>query len=823
MMISTKLKLAAGILLSGIWFMLSAQPSIHQQELAFHRSEATNQQLIGDRSVPPIPLVPKPSKLNSMIFGYLPYWGNSSFLNYDLLTHIAAFSVEVSSQGQITNAHGWPWNNLINTAHSHGVKVILVATLFNGDAVHTLMTTPAYKTNFFNNMKVLVLQGNADGVNVDFESLNRSDRGAVVNNFMADFSAFMHSELPGSEVSFAGPAVNWGGWEFSGLAAACDYIFIMGYSFAGSWSSTSFPMAPLTGGTYNITNTVVSQYASVLNSNPQKLILGCPYYGYHWRTSDGSARSSVVQSVGSVTYSSAYSGAATYGRRWDALSQTPWYRYQNGTEWHQVWYDDAQSLGLKYDLAIATNLGGIGMWALGYDGNLPDLWDLIDLKFGSGQLPPPAKPIALRVDIESSTQLRVQFQAAANATKYFIYLSSDGVVFSDSLSVSTTDIIISGLQSDSLYYLRVRSANSNGMSQPTAVLAGVPSAAGKSILVVNGFDRTSGTNNSFNFIRQHADAIHANGFALSSAENEAISLNLLSLRDFEMVDWILGDESTADDTFNGIEQDSIKSFLRHGGQLFVSGAEIGWDLVERGSIADQNFYRRFLKAEYLEDAPLNQPATWYGAEAVAGGIFDGVAPFSFDDGTHGTFDVDWPDAIAPAEGSQNCLKFQGVTLSDASAGVYYEGFFPGGNVSGRLVHLSVPFETVYPQMIRRQLMQRILDWFGQPLSIIPEKLPEHVESFILYQNYPNPFNPETVIRFELKQPARITLQVFDLLGRKISGFESKRFSAGVHSWRWDGSGPGGERAGSGTYVYRVTAYYANGQKHVMSRKMILMR
>ena len=73
---------------------------------------------------------------------------------------------------------------------------------------------------------------------------------------MADLTAYLHAEIPGCEVTFAGPAVNWSGaWDLPGLAASCDGIFIMGYAFWGSWSSTTGPNAPLIGGSYNITDT----------------------------------------------------------------------------------------------------------------------------------------------------------------------------------------------------------------------------------------------------------------------------------------------------------------------------------------------------------------------------------------------------------------------------------------------------------------------------------------------------------------------------------------------------------------------------------------
>ena len=94
------------------------------------------------------------------------------------------------------------------------------------------------------------------GVNIDFENISSADRGEVLNGFMADLKNYLHAEMPGSEVSIAIPPINWGGWQFMGLAEACDYMFIMGYNFYGSWSETSGACAPLTGGSYNITNSL---------------------------------------------------------------------------------------------------------------------------------------------------------------------------------------------------------------------------------------------------------------------------------------------------------------------------------------------------------------------------------------------------------------------------------------------------------------------------------------------------------------------------------------------------------------------------------------
>ncbi len=326
------------------------------------------------------PLQTRTGGPGATVFGYLPYWEKTAALRYDLLTHVACFSVGANADGSISNSHGWPWTSVISAAHQNGVKVILVVTQFDPDTALALITHAAAKSHFFVNLKALMLAGQSDGVNIDFEG--SGTYRSHINGFMADLTTYLHAEVPGSEVTFAGPAVNWGGgWDLAGLANSCDGIFIMGYDFYGSWSTTSGPCAPLTGGSYNITNTVYTQYKEVTQNNPQKLILGVPYFGKHWTTATSDPRSAVTAYIGSAFYSSAQAQAETYGLLWDAASQTPWYRYHDGADWHQVWFDNADSIRLKFQLAKNAGLQGVGIWALGYDAGRTELWNVIRDEF----------------------------------------------------------------------------------------------------------------------------------------------------------------------------------------------------------------------------------------------------------------------------------------------------------------------------------------------------------------------------------------------------------------------------------------------------------
>ena len=80
-------------------------------------------------------------------------------------------------------------------------------------------------------------------------------------------------------------------------------------------------------------------------------------------------------------------GAGAY----DGRSQSSWAAWfspakgdpcgANKNTWRELYYDDAASLGLKYDLVNGRGLRGAGIWALGYDGASRDLWNVLAARF----------------------------------------------------------------------------------------------------------------------------------------------------------------------------------------------------------------------------------------------------------------------------------------------------------------------------------------------------------------------------------------------------------------------------------------------------------
>jgi predicted nucleotidyltransferase len=85
--------------------------------------------------------------------------------------------------------------------------------------------------------------------------------------------------------------------------------------------------------------------------------------------------------------------------------------------------------------------------------------------------------------------------------------------------------------------------------------------------------------------------------------------------------------------------------------------------------------------------------------------------------------------------------------------------------------------------------------------------------FRLSQNYPNPFNPSTTIRYDVPGAARVTLRVYDMLGREVAVLVDENKARGAYEVKWDGG-----TLATGVYLYRLTAGEFD---HV--RKMLLIK
>lgn len=284
------------------------------------------------------------------------------------------------------------------------------------------------------------------------------------------------------------------------------------------------------------------------------------------------------------------------------------------------------------------------------------------------------------------------------------------------LTPETRSAAVSGIAAGTLCGFRIQAVNAAGPGPESDALCVRLGAASPEILLVDGYDRWNSQNAGANqsLLLRFGEALTSNSVAFESCANEDVVAGRVSLAGYRIVLWMCGEESTESETFGATEQALVAAYLQGGGRLFVSGSEIGWDLVAKadalndysnGAATDTSFFNGILRADYVAD-----DAGAYSVAGAAGGPFDGLS-FSFDNGTHGTYDVKYPDTIAARDGSTSCLTY-GAGASTAA--VCFTGAFPSGTEEGRLIYFAFPFETIYPAATATDVMARILDYFGAP-------------------------------------------------------------------------------------------------------------
>ncbi|MBN2829287.1 MAG: choice-of-anchor J domain-containing protein [Candidatus Cloacimonetes bacterium] len=88
----------------------------------------------------------------------------------------------------------------------------------------------------------------------------------------------------------------------------------------------------------------------------------------------------------------------------------------------------------------------------------------------------------------------------------------------------------------------------------------------------------------------------------------------------------------------------------------------------------------------------------------------------------------------------------------------------------------------------------------------------------LISNYPNPFNPETTIAYEIKNNGHVSMDIYNILGKKVRTLINEEVTAGQHNVVWNGTDDNGKNVSSGVYFYKLTSGDFSA-----TNKMILMK
>jgi spore germination protein YaaH len=329
--------------------------------------------------------------LNKRVFGWHPYWVGTTYTAYqwNLLSDLCYFSYDASpTTGNNTNASfAWTTASVVTVAKNNGTKIHICVTMFSGHS--TFWASTSAQTTLINNIVSLLNVRGGDGVNIDFEGMGASDK-IPFTAFMTNLNAALNTANPNYQLSVCLYAVDWSGtFNIPALNNIVDLYTIMGYDYYYSGSATAGPTAPLYNyqPSYNYTLAKSITFYIKAGASPSKLLLGLPYYGREWEVSANTLPATTTGNFNSSrTLSYINNTPGTYNatnKSWEGNCYSPYYSYQNVSLWRQCFIDDSYSLGRKYDLVNQRGIGGIGIWALGYDAGMTSYWTLIENKFSN--------------------------------------------------------------------------------------------------------------------------------------------------------------------------------------------------------------------------------------------------------------------------------------------------------------------------------------------------------------------------------------------------------------------------------------------------------
>ncbi|MCE1189220.1 MAG: N-acetylmuramoyl-L-alanine amidase [Ignavibacteria bacterium] len=408
--------------------------------------------------------------------------------------------------------------------------------------------------------------------------------------------------------------------------------------------------------------------------------------------------------------------------------------------------------------------------------------------------------VKIKMAAVSGTSMTVRWTKSAGSPDYYdVYLTDNSSNWQATAYQSFPGTDSSGVVSlpsaAKAYFIKMKARNGLGSSVDfSKIFAGGNFSSTDKCLIVDGFNRYTGSASYQSpyhpFIGKYGQAVAPLGISFESASNAYMLENPI-LNNYAYIIWILGDESTADETFSTAEQTNVANYLKQGGKLFVSGSEVAWDLDYKGSATDKDFMYKYMKAKYVADNPTpNTPA----ASGVAGSIFNNLGNLTF--GV--TYPEDYPDVIDTTGGSAYVLRYNATQ----AAGVSYRGVFFGGTTEGKLIYLSSALETIGDTTQFNKTIAESFDFFKGVTGV--KDNPSLPKTFAVAA-YPNPFNNATRVSIQIPKQAKYDVALYSMLGQRLRTIASEEMAPGLHTLPLDMS-----TFSSGVYFVRVTGNDVNG-------------
>ena len=272
---------------------------------------------------------------------------------------------------------------ILSIARSHGIKVLPTIqnwgiSNFDATVISAIIKDPIMRSRHVADILNLVIIQGYDGIDIDYESLETTDREAF-SRFIEELSGALHSSgkllsvtiyaKTSDDASWTGP----GAQDWPRLAVVADTIKVMAYDY--HW--VSFHAGPISPTDWL---RAVLNYSTTVPELNNKLIVGLPFYGLDWPTK-GEGREVAFADARKLSKDYQISNAnRNSSSHLDPICSTfsvnvePHFNYNQAGVNHTVYYQDR--LALQERLAIINQyrqiVKGVTFWRLG--GEDPEVW-----------------------------------------------------------------------------------------------------------------------------------------------------------------------------------------------------------------------------------------------------------------------------------------------------------------------------------------------------------------------------------------------------------------------------------------------------------------
>jgi spore germination protein YaaH len=248
-----------------------------------------------------------------------------------------------------------------------GVKVLPRFNCQSTAVLHRILTEPALRARWIDQMVATVQQNGYDGMNLDFEAGAAADRSAFTS-FFTELASRLHQNGKLLSIAVSG---KWADlpdhprstfYDYQALAQNADWVFVMAWGI--HWR-TSAP-GPIEDIAW--VKAVMDYTATIPNS--RRFVIGTPFYGFDWPNGGGTSNPATPLEYGDIQAIVRRTGATP---RHDSASDSMTFSYQDGSGTpHEVWYTDAGTTHTRMQMARDHGFG-VGFWRLGNEDQR--VWD----------------------------------------------------------------------------------------------------------------------------------------------------------------------------------------------------------------------------------------------------------------------------------------------------------------------------------------------------------------------------------------------------------------------------------------------------------------